>query len=326
MVPKTSPAEVPSLAANDTSTVRSLEEQRHRAAVSADIKMLMQLWHPHLTYTHSLGQRDTYHTMIEKVSSGYFDYQWIDHRETAITIENDTALVYGIQHGEVFVGAKNVRLHNATLAVWTRQEGVWRLIAFQPTVLPASRDNDQSLIEDDISHDSHGADNCSPVSGSRAGEIVNNEYISDETEESGGDAIAVLRRFYAAEEAYLAPDGGDFAVIAATLHPDCVIYQADSLPYAGEWRGHRGFEDWMKSFSKEWSALEVRDSHFYPSGADTIFSHSLVSATAKISGSKIQFPLLQMITTRQNLILAIRPFYWDTAEVLRALGRAGADT
>lgn len=45
-----------------------------------------------------------------------------------------------------------------------------------------------------------------------------------------GEAFATLMRFYEAETAYLAPGGGDFGVIAATLDPECVLYQPASLP------------------------------------------------------------------------------------------------
>ena len=47
-------------------------------------------------------------------------------------------------------------------------------------------------------------------------------------------ALATIRRFYEAESAYLAPDGGDFRVIAATLDLECVLYQPASLPYGRE--------------------------------------------------------------------------------------------
>ena len=60
-----------------------------------------------------------------------------------------------------------------------------------------------------------------------------------------------LKRFYEAESAYLAPSGGDFSEVAATLDPDCVIFQPTSLPYGGEWRGHGGFEAWMKAFAED---------------------------------------------------------------------------
>lgn len=61
---------------------------------------------------------------------------------------------------------------------------------------------------------------------------------------------ATLDTFYKAESAYLRAGGGDFAAIAATLDPECVIYQPASLPYGGEWRGHNGFEEWMRLFTQ----------------------------------------------------------------------------
>ncbi len=132
-------------------------------------------------------------------------------------------------------------------------------------------------------------------------------------------ALDSIRRFYEAEAAYLAPGGGDFSVIATTLDPKCVLCQPGSLPYGGEWRGPAGFERWMKSFGEQWSSLEVRDSRFYPVG-DTVFSHSHVYAVARATGQAADWPLLQLFKVRDGKILELRPFHWDTAAMLPALG------
>ncbi len=134
-------------------------------------------------------------------------------------------------------------------------------------------------------------------------------------------ALDTLMRFYAAETAYLAPDGGDFSVIAQTLDPDCVLHQPASLPYGGEWRGPAGFKAWMKAFGAQWSSLEVRDPRFYLSG-DVVVSHSHVHAVARATGQAIDWPLLQLFRVRDSRILELRPFHWDTAAMLPALGLA----
>ncbi len=134
-------------------------------------------------------------------------------------------------------------------------------------------------------------------------------------------ALATLMRFYDAETAYLAPGGGDFSVIAATLDPDCVLYQPASLPYGGEWRGPAGFAAWMKAFGEHWFSLEVRDPQFYPSG-DVVISRSHVHAIARATKRPIDWPLLQFFRIRNDRILELRPFHWDTAAMLPALGRA----
>jgi len=96
-------------------------------------------------------------------------------------------------------------------------------------------------------------------------------------------ALATLDRFYKEEAAYLAAGGGDFSAIAATLDPECVIFQPASLPYGGEWRGHAGFEAWMKAFVQQWSSMEVQNTELFPHG-DVIISKSHVYARSRVSG------------------------------------------
>ncbi len=137
-------------------------------------------------------------------------------------------------------------------------------------------------------------------------------------------ALAAIERFYAAETAYLAPGGGDFGVTAATLDPECVLYQPASLPYGGEWRGPEGFERWMKAFGEQWSSLEVKESKFYPV-EDVVFSRSHVYAVARASGQAVDWPLLQFFRVRDSRIFELRPFHWDTAAMLPAMGRSLPD-
>ena len=129
---------------------------------------------------------------------------------------------------------------------------------------------------------------------------------------------ATLSKFYEAESVYLASGDGDFSGIAATLDPECVIYQPASLPYGGEWRGHSGFEAWMQAFSQQWSSLEVKDTELYSQG-DVIVSRSHAYAVAKATGLHLDWPLLQFFRVREQKILELRPFYWDTAALLTGL-------
>ncbi|AWT51484.1 nuclear transport factor 2 family protein [Mycolicibacterium smegmatis] len=132
-------------------------------------------------------------------------------------------------------------------------------------------------------------------------------------------AIEVLHRFYAAEAAYMESEPKDFAVVAATLHPDCVMHQPEALPYAGQWHGYQGFERWMAAFSEVWSSLTVTAPQFYSAGPDVVFVRSTVHATARANRAQLSWPLLQMITIKDGLILEIQPFYWDTALLAQSL-------
>ena len=137
-------------------------------------------------------------------------------------------------------------------------------------------------------------------------------------------AQTVLARFYAAEEAYMAAEAPDFAPVAATLHPDCLIRQPAALPYGGDWRGHTGFEAWMRSFHATWSALSVHDPHVFLTDDEAVlFSRSHVHATVRATGLRTDWPLLQQINICDGLILVLQPFHWDTAAMLSALAGSG---
>ena len=50
---------------------------------------------------------------------------------------------------------------------------------------------------------------------------------------------------------------------AATLHPQIVMIQADSLPSGGQWHGREGFERWMRAFGEAWSSASATDVRFF---------------------------------------------------------------
>ena len=133
-------------------------------------------------------------------------------------------------------------------------------------------------------------------------------------------AMANLQRFYAAESAYLLAAEPDFGAIAATLDPECVIYQPASLPYGGEWRGHTGFEAWMRAFREVWSSLEVKGAEVFSVG-DVLVNRSHVYARARRNRREADWPLLQFFRVREARILELRPFYWDTAALLAVINQ-----
>ncbi|MGV8872830.1 MAG: nuclear transport factor 2 family protein [Rhodococcus sp. (in: high G+C Gram-positive bacteria)] len=131
-------------------------------------------------------------------------------------------------------------------------------------------------------------------------------------------AFQTLMRFYDAETAYLAPGGGDFAPIAATLDPECALHVPESLAYGGDYYGPAGYEEWSKAFRDEWAALEVRSPKFIAQ-EDVVIVVAHCYATAKATGNDVDWPLVQLFKVRENKILELSAFYWDTAAVKAAM-------
>lgn len=135
------------------------------------------------------------------------------------------------------------------------------------------------------------------------------------------DTLAVLRRFFAAEAAYVAAGGrgkASFADLAACLDPDVVMYQSPGLPYGGPRYGPEGIEDFMAAMGEAWRDMEFLEQRFAIDGERAaILNHGLL--TARATGRVLDTWVMQMITIRDGLITEIRPFYWDTKAVDAAL-------
>ena len=103
------------------------------------------------------------------------------------------------------------------------------------------------------------------------------------TSDHTSNGIEALQRFYQAGSEYVQTGGKDFGPVAATLHPQIVMIQADSLPFGGQWHGREGFERWMQAFGEAWSSVSATDLRFFEHD-DTVVVVAQMEATARASG------------------------------------------
>ncbi|MFE3192797.1 nuclear transport factor 2 family protein [Nocardia sp. NPDC059240] len=131
------------------------------------------------------------------------------------------------------------------------------------------------------------------------------------------DVMATLRGFYAAEAAYLT-DGAGFEGMAKYLAADVVMYQADCLPYGGQWRGHCGMRGFLAAMGASWDGLWFDEQRFVSEG-DRVVVYSRGRLRARGSGRVVETSLLQWIGFEDGLITEFRPYYHDTSAILAAL-------
>jgi ketosteroid isomerase-like protein len=124
-----------SKAIGDFDVIHELEDRRYAAMIAGDVATLDNLLSDQAVYTHSSGDRDTKIEYLDKVAAKQFIYHHIDRPEENILIEGDTAIVVGRMNARVDIGGSEWLLDNRSLAVWSRTGGVWRLLAYQPTVM-----------------------------------------------------------------------------------------------------------------------------------------------------------------------------------------------
>jgi hypothetical protein len=124
------------LTGSDVQDVLAAEDRRYRAMQDGDLATLDELCADALSYAHSSGTRDTKSEYLGKIGSGYYAYRRIDHPVERVEVVGDTAIVVGRMTSDVEVQGVLKTIDNLALAVWTRQSGGWRLLAYAPTTLP----------------------------------------------------------------------------------------------------------------------------------------------------------------------------------------------
>ncbi len=137
--------------------------------------------------------------------------------------------------------------------------------------------------------------------------------------------VDVVRRFHAAEDAYMNAGGADagasFADMAMTLDPAVVLHQSPDLPWGGEFRGHAGYEDWARQMSRAFESLAVREARSFADGDTVVVTCRLVTR-ARATGETLDLPMAQMVRVRGDRIVEFRPFYWNVPAYRRAVGSA----
>ncbi len=137
--------------------------------------------------------------------------------------------------------------------------------------------------------------------------------------------VDVVRRFHAAEDAYMNAGGADagasFADMASTLDPAVVLHQSPDLPWGGEFRGHAGYEDWARQMSRAFESLAVREARSFADGDTVVVTCHLVTR-ARATGETLDLPMAQMVRVRGDRIVEFRPFYWNVPAYRRAVGSA----
>jgi ketosteroid isomerase-like protein len=116
--------------------VLAKEKQRGDALLGADMDALSALLSDRLVFAHANATYDDKASLLKKMGSGTIVYKTLDVSEQKVIDLGDTALLISRLTADVTVGDQPRSIDNWTLSVWTREDGDWRLIAYQPTGIP----------------------------------------------------------------------------------------------------------------------------------------------------------------------------------------------
>ncbi len=125
------------MSSNIPGDILAREEQRCRALLDADIDALGELLSDRLVFAHATARYEDKTSLLQKMGEGNIVYNTLEVTEQRVIELGDSALLLSRLTADVSVGGQPRRIDNRTLSVWTREDDCWRLVAYQPTAIPA---------------------------------------------------------------------------------------------------------------------------------------------------------------------------------------------
>ena len=121
---------------SDIAQLEELENRRYAAMLAADTTALEDLLHAELVYSHSTGGMDTKEMYLAALRDKVTVYQRVHRADQTVRVMDDIGLVFSrVQIDAEHKGAV-LHLDNRMLAVWSRDDGEWRLLGIQSGAIP----------------------------------------------------------------------------------------------------------------------------------------------------------------------------------------------
>ena len=131
-------------------------------------------------------------------------------------------------------------------------------------------------------------------------------------------AMQLLAKMFEVEMAYMASTEKDASILAQAFHPDVVVREPRSLPYAGDWQGYDGLQALFRLMSDAWSDMQVLGMTAAREN-DKVFMTCTLRLTVRATGRIIEQPFAEALTFRDGLVADATPFYHDTHAIVASL-------
>jgi hypothetical protein len=113
-----------------------VDATRRQALVDSDVAALREIFADGLRYGHANGEVHPKEELLGLLGSGRLDYRAIHVEELEARELAGALVVTGRQTVEARAGGRDVTSRSVFTAVYARDGGVWRLVAYQSAPMP----------------------------------------------------------------------------------------------------------------------------------------------------------------------------------------------
>jgi ketosteroid isomerase-like protein len=123
---------------------------------------------------------------------------------------------------------------------------------------------------------------------------------------------------FSAEFTFMKGGGIDQHLLAEAFHPDIVVHEPGSLPYAGDWVGLDGAASLMRAMNDAWAEMALDGLEVHGDGERVLLTCQL-RMVARRTGQIVRQPFAERLHFEDGKLKEGTPFYFDTAEIAEAL-------
>jgi ketosteroid isomerase-like protein len=132
------------------------------------------------------------------------------------------------------------------------------------------------------------------------------------------DIRTFVERMFASEFAFMREGGSNLQLLMDAFHPQVVIHEPLSLPYAGDWEGLNGVAALLTKMNAAWSDMTVSELEIHGDGERVLLACQLRMVVRR-SGQIVEQPFAERLHYADGILMEGTPFYFDTVEIAAAL-------
>jgi uncharacterized protein len=109
---------------------------------------------------------------------------------------------------------------------------------------------------------------------------------------------------------------GEYDRLPALIADDFVIYEAESLPFGGVFRGLQGYIECMHGLNDFWANKGLAAPEFFAVGEDEVIILSIFDGYIKKNGQHVEMPTVSLWNLKDGKVHSARPFFFDTKKIV----------
>ncbi|MUG32345.1 MULTISPECIES: nuclear transport factor 2 family protein [Psychrobacter] len=113
--------------------ISELEQQRFNYLLNKQYDEFAALCDADLRYVHSSGAMDDLSSYLQKLKSGFYEYQQLDYDINQVIDMQDYVMVTGDFYAQVLVDGQPISLKNRALCIWKKRGDEFKFFMYQGT-------------------------------------------------------------------------------------------------------------------------------------------------------------------------------------------------